>query len=307
MVQHPKFQLIYKYLCVTIVALIALGGSVRAMNAGLACPDWPLCFGDIIPDYHPQVYFEFLHRVLAGLVALVVVALNGIILKSKAISKTTKALCWLSFVILATQIVLGGLTVLWDLHAKIVTLHLALGTGLYGCMQWIYFAIRRETGATEAVEVSKGLGFWLRLTLLVVYGQILLGGLVASHYAALVCTEFPLCHGKFIPTFEGIIGLQVIHRLGAYVTFGVVTAGFFWTRKHMSPVLAKYGRWLFLLVLVQMALGIANILLLTPPLITVLHLTVATLMLGVSLALNHKIKVPATQAATLKSATQSWV
>ena len=45
-----------------LLAVIALGVLTRAMDAGLACPDWPLCFGDVIPDYHPQVYLEFIHR-----------------------------------------------------------------------------------------------------------------------------------------------------------------------------------------------------------------------------------------------------
>ena len=65
-----KFIRVYGLLCAAIICLIALGAATRAMNAGLACPDWPLCFGDIIPDFHPQVYFEFIHRVLACLIAL---------------------------------------------------------------------------------------------------------------------------------------------------------------------------------------------------------------------------------------------
>ena len=70
----------FKWLVVATFALIALGGSVRVMNAGLACPDWPLCFGDVIPDYHPQVYFEFIHRVLAGLVSIVFAGLMYLLL-----------------------------------------------------------------------------------------------------------------------------------------------------------------------------------------------------------------------------------
>ena len=61
----------YAALCTEIFILIALGGGVRAMDAGLACPDWPLCFGDYIPDYHPQDFLEFIHRALAGLVGIV--------------------------------------------------------------------------------------------------------------------------------------------------------------------------------------------------------------------------------------------
>src|ERR1700760_1820611 len=74
------FVRFYKWLCIATFELIVLGGAVRALNAGLACPDWPLCFGDYVPDFHPQVYLEFIHRVLAGSIGFATLALNGALL-----------------------------------------------------------------------------------------------------------------------------------------------------------------------------------------------------------------------------------
>lgn len=287
----------YGFLCFLIFLLIVLGGAVRTMNAGLACPDWPLCFGDIIPDYHPQVYLEFMHRALAGVVALLFVGLNIKVLVSFRPKRLLKILCWASFIILLIQIVLGGLTVLMQLHPKVVALHLTLGLSLFSCGLWIFMSLQSSLQSSSespspkevigAVGVYKTFKRWTWSLFFVVCGQIILGGLVASHYAALVCMDFPFCHGELIPTFSGIIGLQVIHRLGAYVTFLMVLLYFFYSRQSCNRSVKRLGTEVLCLTALQVALGISNIFLMTPPLLSVCHLGVATLILWRVLKLVH--------------------
>lgn len=296
-----KFIKAYKVLCFAVLALIALGGSVRAMNAGLACPDWPLCFGDVIPDYHPQVYFEFIHRALAGLVALAILGMNIVLIRNSQVAKSTKVLCWLTFVLLLVQIVMGGLTVLLQLHSKVVTLHLALGTGLFAATCWIYQSIKPTMGSQpitySSMTIHESLPSWVKpfaiFIGLICYGQILLGGLVASHYAALVCTDFPTCQGgQYFPTFSGVVGLHVIHRLGAYFVFLMVLL--FWIMawfRQSNATVRNSANILFALLFAQIGIGIANVLFFTPPLITVLHLTVGTLILGVAVRLIFQVRV----------------
>ncbi len=265
----------HSYLCMTVLALIALGGSVRAMNAGLACPDWPLCFGQYVPDYHPQVYFEFIHRVLAGAVGLITVYLNGKIFFNRTLKKSVRVLAVISFILLASQVVLGGLTVLKLLQSSIVTLHLIFGLGFLSTLLWINLSLRPPG---EEIKIPDG----LRLVSLVVLGtvvlQIILGGTVASNYAGMACPDFPLCNGQFIPTLKGGVGLHVLHRLGAYLTL-VVVIGFYillrgWDFDSNNKI-TKVARSLITLVLIQAALGIANIKFYLPALITVLHTAVA--------------------------------
>lgn len=263
-------------LTVEIFFLVALGGSVRVMNAGLACPDWPLCFGDYIPDYHPQVYMEFIHRVLAGLVSIATAFLTyWLMFRTKAPLFLKRAMVAASVLVLV-QALFGGLTVLHKLEAWVVTTHLGLGTGFFAFVLFIYLRMKNPVSAVITPAKRK----WSIFVACAVFGQILLGGLVASHYAALVCTDFPTCHGQWFPTFSGIIGLHVIHRLGAYTLFTVILANLFVMKN-------KLAGWMFGLVCVQIAIGIANVVLFTPPLIAVAHLALATLILSVATRQLH--------------------
>jgi len=272
----------YKYLVMSVFFLIALGGSVRIMKAGLACPDWPLCFGDVIPDYHPQVYFEFMHRVVAGLVSIVTLGLNVILFRSRA-PGFTKGLGVFALVLLLIQVVFGGLTVLLLLHSYVVVTHLMLGTGFFSILLWTYLSLRRGECQTVEHVGPQWILSWSTFVSFAIYGQIFLGGLVASHFASLVCTDFPTCHGEWIPTFRGIIGLHIIHRLGAYTLFTIVLGNWLLMRRYAKTAeVRRVSRHLFFLVCGQVALGISNVLLHTPPLIAVLHLSVGVALLALS-------------------------
>src|SRR2546429_8484370 len=108
--------------------LIALGGTVLATDSGLSCPDWPLCYGQAFYSGTFQVLLEQFHRFTAATVSiLIVLLLIGII----AWARKDRALLTMAIVaplLLAIQIVLGGLTVLWKLPPQIITAH--LGTAL---------------------------------------------------------------------------------------------------------------------------------------------------------------------------------
>lgn len=277
----PWFLKTLKFLLFEVFFLIALGGSVRVMNAGLACPDWPLCFGDVIPDYHPQVYLEFIHRVLAGFIALTTCGLMVYLWRKPSVPKGLQGLGGLTILLLVSQVVMGGLTVLLQLHSKVVAAHLGLALCFYMSLLWIYLSVK---GSAVREEVPRWVGRSSIALVFVIFAQVILGGLVASNYASLVCLDFPTCHGQWFPTFRGIIGLQVIHRTFAdfVVLSGIVH--FFVIRKQVKDqAYRKAANALAILVLVQLGVGISNVLLKVPPLIAVTHLVVATALLGLAL------------------------
>lgn len=271
---QPWFLKSFKALVITVGGLIVLGGSVRVMNAGLACPDWPLCFGNLIPDFHPQVYFEFIHRVVAGTVSIVTIALQIILFRNKSVPSRLKVLGGLSLALLGSQVVLGGLTVLLQLKSGIVAAHLGIGTAFFAVLFWMSLDLQRLFGRPSALDLGEygvGVRTWARLVLAAVYGQLLLGGLVASNYAALACTEFPKCQGEWFPPMIGAVGLHMLHRFGAYsVGLIVVANALIMSRgpiKNISLMMLGF-------VLLQICLGVANVIFYTPPLLAVLHLAV---------------------------------
>ena len=80
----------------------------------------------------------------------------------------------------------------------------------------IALRLRSQAVRPSAVLAQVRSALWTRFVLAAVYGQILLGGLVASNYAALACTEFPKCQGQWFPDLVGPVGIHMIHRFGAY-------------------------------------------------------------------------------------------
>jgi len=268
------------FLMVGTFILIALGGSVRAMHAGLACPDWPLCFGKVIPEFQVQVYFEFIHRVLAGLIALLSLFVGIKILRNDY-SKAVKYTILISWAVLIAQIILGGLTVLKLLHFGVVTAHLIFGLTFFGLVLWARMLIN-DPPVKRKHKVPNQIFYLFTFSLLVVLGQIILGGLVSSNYAGLACIDFPLCNGELIPTLKGTLGLQVLHRLGAYATAITLFSLYLIISKHrhekwMQKRLFNRAGVLVILTFLQILVGAGNVLLKIPPVITVVHLALATL------------------------------
>jgi cytochrome c oxidase assembly protein subunit 15 len=283
------FVKIYRVLVIIVLVLIALGGSTRVMNAGLACPDWPLCFGNLIPDFHPQVYFEFIHRVVAGFVSFLVVGLHVMLIRKRSVPVHIKWLAFGAILLLFSQVVMGGLTVLLQLKAGVVASHLGMGTGLFAVLVWIYQSLVWES-VSAAPRQERVIVRQCGLMLMVIYTQILLGGLVASNYGANVCgREWPTCFGKWFPTFSGIIGLQIIHRTWAYVVFLTAVITYVIVRQLGTDVrLRKLTGMMLGVVLIQVCIGITNVMTNTPPSIAVIHLLFAVKILWLAVRALHR-------------------
>lgn len=290
-------------LAVAILGLMALGAGVRTMNAGLSCPDWPLCFGKVIPDFHVGVWFEFVHRAYAGLVALFYAGALIYAWRSKVVPVEAKRAAGWGALALTAQIVMGGLTVLLLVKAVVVTMHLLLATLFFAAVWSMNLAVGREIehqlnhqakDRTETPNRNRdGIPSWfvaiLRGLPFLTFLQIAIGGLVASTYAGSVCVDWPLCNGQWVPTWKGAIGLQIIHRFVAYglalVFTSIAVVAWMnraeWNRRIVRLSLMNGG-----LVLVQVAIGVLNLLYYIPPHITVPHQTVALLLFAGTLAVS---------------------
>lgn len=284
---NRRLVLALRFLLVMILSLMALGASVRTMGAGLSCPDWPLCFGKVIPDFHPGVWFEFVHRAYAGLTGIVFFVLTVIVLISRQVPKAAKWIMVAGGVCLLFLIAAGALTVLWQVKWFAVTAHLILATMFFSSVLTTLILVHPRIEMPRA-RASSWLSAWMIFLALAVFVQIFIGGVVASTYAGSVCVDWPLCNGQWVPTWTGAIGHQVIHRFVAYfLTAAIAGMTIVFHMKKQSPWMTKQllslSRVAIAVVVLQVVIGVVNLLFYIPPWITVPHQTVAVVLLATCL------------------------
>jgi cytochrome c oxidase assembly protein subunit 15 len=208
----------FQALVVLTFCLIVLGALVRANGAGLACPDWPLCFGNLIPKIDARVGFEWSHRLLAGSVTAIFAFLSWSAWWSSARSGYVTALLAIAAVLIAVQITLGALTVWLKLAPWTVTAHLITGNLFASTAFLLALAFRAKKSARDIhASAFNRRRLWITIVGGLLLIQLGLGGLVSSRYAGLACPEWPTCNGGvWFPTWVGGVGLHLFHRMTAY-------------------------------------------------------------------------------------------
>ncbi|MFQ5418348.1 MAG: heme A synthase [Myxococcota bacterium] len=255
--------------------LIVLGALVRAHAAGLACPDWPLCFGEVIPQLNLEVAFEWSHRAIAGGVSLSFAVLALLVFRRSDAPRGARALVGVAAALLALQVLLGALTVWLLLASWTVTAHLITGNSLSLTLLLVACSLRDAAQPRPprppATAAVRGLVIASAVLLLV---QMALGGLVSSNYAGMACPEWPTCNGgQWFPTWGGHVGLHLLHRSNGYalVTVLAVSAA----RCSGDAELRRWTSLALLLGVCEALVGISNVLLGIPVEITGLHSALA--------------------------------
>ena len=269
-------------LVVIVFMIIATGGWVRISDAGESCPDWPTCFGtwgfDVSaedqkqwweenPDEvdsrgaehrytSDQIFTEWLHRGLVGIIGILVIYSHYTAwsLRNEIGEKTYK-LHYLATVLLVMQAVVGYVTVDLDKAPWTVDLHLFMAlmftTSLMavGLLWW-----QKQTGLPNYLTVGNekilNIIWYMMLFILI---QLLIGAFLSSGYHRGACgvgmwNGWPLCHGKIIPSLTqvGTI-IQFVHRISAILVAGLL----FWGRQEIRDNDGKS----MLTVLIDFSLG----------------------------------------------------
>lgn len=216
--------------------LVVLGAYVRLSNAGLGCPDWPGCYGHlVVPEAphavaHAQAVFggevqapkawkEMIHRYLAGVVGLLILALAVIAALRRDVPR---ALAFATLGVVIVQIVFGALTVTWKVMPIVVTLHLLLGLTTLTLLWWMWLRQRMSRPATDPPP-PRAAG-WAALGLALLCGQIFLGGWTSTNYAALGCPDFPTCQNRWWPPTDYASAFRFWRGLGTNYEGGVLDA-----------------------------------------------------------------------------------
>jgi heme o synthase len=268
---------------VTIAAtfvLIAVGGLVRATDSGLGCPDWPRCFGKLVPPAELHAWIEHSHRLVASVVVVLVAALVVAAWRTGQ-ERVVRRAAVAALVLVLAQAMIGALVVWWKLRADSVTLHLATALALVGLLIFIDFRARhgpvrrggRDRGFVRLVAAGAGL----------LYLQMLVGSTVTGHQAGLA---YPLA--VLWPDLgPSVARIQLAHRALAVVVGALVVATWVVARRtqRAHPGVTRLAGYAAGLVAVQVGLGMANVANRLSALTVVPHLTVGALLWGTMVAL----------------------
>jgi cytochrome c oxidase assembly protein subunit 15 len=269
----------FALLLAATVGLMTLGALVRAHEAGLACPDWPLCFGELVPRMDLRVAFEWSHRAVAGSVGLAFLAMTALALRRPGLRRALAVPLGATALVLGVQVLLGALTV-WHLLASwTVTSHLLVGNAFAVALLLTAVRLRElaRPAGRLAVRTDARTRALLRATLALLVFQVALGGLVSSSFAGLACPEWPTCNGgRWFPSWSGGVGLHLAHRTNAYLLLGLFLAAFL--RARGTPGLGGLTAAAAALAVGQVLVGIANVLLSLPVEVTGLHSLLAALL-----------------------------
>ena len=306
--------------------VISLGAWVRLTDAGLGCPDWPGCYGLLTtPDtvdelakareYYPnadidvgKAWREMLHRYMAGLLGLYVFFITYISIKY---SKRSYTLPVLISILIIIQAIMGMLTVTMLVKPTIVTTHLFFGM-LTATLLFInslkYSNIRMSSEKIPSIALIIITITWVFLII-----QILLGGWTSTNYASLACTDFPKCLDQWYPkemifneafnvinlpdvNYEGGIlaygakvAIHYSHRITALIlTFVFISALYVVFKLNKHSLLKKLMSISIIFFILQVILGISNVVYSLPLNIAVWHtMNAAILMALISSALYY--------------------
>jgi cytochrome c oxidase assembly protein subunit 15 len=313
------------YLLPLLALLVIMKGAyVRLSDAGLGCPDWPGCYGHVVvpgteaeisdprhlaarPLETGKAWREMIHRYLASTLGLLMVGMSILTwLRRRQGQRYSPIAFWL-VPLVVLQGALGMWTVTLLLKPLVVVAHLLGGFTLVALSWWHLLDVR---GAPRAPAPATGLRAFALLALGVLGVQIFLGGWTSANYAALACTDFPTCQGRWWPAVDfraafvlwrglgqnyeyGVLdtpartAIHMTHRCWAMVVAAVLLSLFAHVWRVADARGRRIGWYILALLAVQVALGITNVVRGLPLPVAVMHNGVAA---GLALSLVSLVR-----------------
>ena len=302
--------------------VVVLGAFTRLVDAGLGCPDWPGCYGQLLwpndaeeiqraeelfpdaPVEMDKTWPEMVHRYFAGTLGLLIAALAYLGWKNRENENYPFRLPVFLLFLVIWQALFGMWTVTLKLWPQIVTLHLLGGVSTVALLWLLSIRLdnhRWQVSGTAYRQIQR-LKPWVITGIVVVVLQILLGGWTSSNYAAFACPDFPMRHNQWLPEMDFIEGFNLLqtigpnylgglmenearvaihfmHRVGAVITVVYVIALALMALRVETASTNKVVALIIGLLVLQVGLGISNVLFMIPLPVAVAHNAVGALLL----------------------------
>jgi heme A synthase len=276
---HPRA---FKVTVGWTLLLLFLGSVVHATGSSLACPDWPTCYGTMVPEMSGGIFWEHLHRLVAGGLVLMFCLATYLAHKEVRTRRWIVKACWGGIALLLVQSAFGGLTVIFRLPDWMSTTHLALAFSFLSLATFLAAATSRS-GSNPRSRVAP----WAAAGAGLVFVQSVLGALVRHMEAGLACPDAPLCLGQVVPPLVNApITVHFTHRvLALVVAIFVLAVAVRVLRAETDPVLRGLAGLAAVLVVTQIGLGFASVLTVLGVVPVSLHTLVAASLLATLVAL----------------------
>lgn len=300
---------------VATFVLIIVGGVVRVSDSGLGCgPEgsgfhgWPFCNGDVAPGVDLNSIVEYTHRVVAGAVGLMMLALAVWAWRRLRAHRRLVQATAAGFVLVVAQALLGGATVEEGLEEALVAAHLGLAMLLLALLIYVWRSSRPELiGAPPADGGPRFRGLAVA-TSVAVLATIVAGGYMAgtqnygrpdyqlgdgAHHAC--GKQFPTCNGEFMPFGRArLVDIHLTHRAFMYVTAALALALVALAlRRRPSAGVVRTAKLLALVLALQILVGALNVWLDEYEVLIVAHLLLGTLLWAASVGLTLQLfRVP---------------
>ena len=245
------------------LGLLFLGSLVHATESSLACPDWPTCFGTMVPEMTGGVFWEHLHRLVAGGLLLFFLGATYLAWKEPVRMPWVRSATVVGFLLLLVQAVLGGITVIFGLPDAISTSHLGLAFFFLGLATVLALVSSPhwESGLGPEESARPALRGWAVAAVALTFLQSLVGALVRHTDAGMACPDVPLCLGEWVPPLQnGLVALHFGHRiLGVTLLVVVLILGHLAFWRSGSSRMRSLGVLAAATVLAQVLLGFLSV------------------------------------------------
>lgn len=263
----------------SVLVLITVGGIVRTTGSGLGCPDWPLCYGKVLPPFEYHAIIEYLHRFIASIIVgpLVLVNFALVVLWMRK----DKALLWISLVTVVLLLIQGGLgaiTVLNELPPAIVAVHLSTGELFFALIiTQATLMYKYRLVDANSFALSRKIVVLTILSVPVMYFVLISGSLVTANGALAACLSWPLCGNSGF-----LASIHMGHRWAVLVLglFVIYVVHFAIKNKSFPGDVRKIAMLVALVFIIQIAVGALMIMLRFPIYLTATHVAMASVVWG---------------------------